>query len=413
MQPKVAHIVTTFFPTNVSAWVSALAEDQRERGWQVEFIVGRNASDNLIREKERQGFQVTQLNSLRKYIYPLQDVQALGELTSLLRRKKFDLVHTHLAKAGILGRLAARLAGVRPIIHSVYGATFAPQQSKAKFLLFKGLEKLVGRVTDQFIFVGRELQEAYRRFGVCPNGRGAVVYYGKDLIPFLRVAALTAPERRARKAAAGFSPESVILGNVSRLVPWKGHHHALDLMAGLKRDFPCLKLVIVGDAKTPTEQAYKQRLTRQVKDLGLEEDLVFTGWQSDPASYYALFDLYLLTSMPFEGVPGSVIEAAIAGVPVVGFDCYGVREIPGVRARLVPHQDLNALAQALREEIARLPAAPACRRLSQDQLRRMQEQFSMARMVTETFNLYRQALARRKGLPGLHAAGPQGSFTRR
>ena len=287
----------------------------------------------------------------------------------------------------MLGRLAARLAGVPHVVHSVYGATFAPTQPWSRRVLFRGLERLAGRATDAFIFVGQELKEAYCRAGVCPPPKGRVVYYGKDLTPFLQVAALSREERRARRQDLGFAADDLILGNVSRIVPWKGHDHAVRLLARLKPRHPNLKLIIVGDAKTPSEQAYKHRLRRRVQKLGLHRDIIFTGWVKDPARYFAIFDLYLLTSMPLEGVPGAVIEAAVTGVPVVGYDCYGVREIPGVQATLVPGGDLAALAEALEGELLRLspglrgqggppPLAEICR------------QFALERMLQETREIY-------------------------
>jgi glycosyltransferase involved in cell wall biosynthesis len=392
MTPKVAHVITTFFATNTSAWVSALAEDQQARGWQVEIIVGRNASPDLMDQKRQQGFAVTQVDSLRKYVHPVHDGTALWDLFRLFREKKFHLIHTHLAKAGVVGRLAAKAAGIRSIVHSVYGATFAPTQPLGKYLLYKNLEKLAGRFTDRFVFVGRELHDAYQQAGVCPNGKGAVVYYGKDLTAFLEMAALSDQERLARKQAAGFDPDAIILGNVSRLVPWKGHHYALQVVSALKEEFPQLKLIIVGDAKTPSEHAYKETLLKTVNSLGLEQNVIFTGWQKDPAAYYAIFDIYLLTSMPFEGVPGSVIEAVVAGLPIVAFDCYGLREIPGISARLVPTGDLAKLTAVLKEELTRLSQVRHIHRTSAMQISQLQERFNMSRMVQETFALYQPLL---------------------
>src|SRR3990172_10831018 len=99
MTPKVAHVITTFFATNTSSWVSALAEDHLARGWQVDLIVGKNAAPELIEEKRRQGLEVTQVNNLRKYVHPWHDARAFWELFGLFREKQYDLVHTHLAKA--------------------------------------------------------------------------------------------------------------------------------------------------------------------------------------------------------------------------------------------------------------------------------------------------------------------------
>jgi len=386
---KIAHVVTTFLNSNATGWVMALAEDQKRRGCQVDLVVGRNASMDLMAEKQTQGFGVIQVPSLRKYVRPFQEVQALIDLYRVFRARRYDVVHTHLAKAGVIGRLAARLAGVSRLVHSVYGASFSPTQFWPRRIFFRDLERLAGKRTDRFIFVGRELQEAYCRAGVCSADQGQVIYYGKDLTPFLAVAGLSREERLAQRRALGLGEKDIVMGNVSRIVPWKGHDLALKVFANLKKTFPTLKLVIVGDARTLSEQGFKKRLLRQVQLGGWEEDIKFTGWVQDPARYFAAFDLYLLTSMPFEGVPGAVIEAAVAGVPVVGFDCYGVREIPGVRATLVPPKDIEALTLAVRDQFNRL-AIPE--NWSQESLvgavEQMRQQFDLGRMVNQTWDIY-------------------------
>jgi hypothetical protein len=164
---KIAHVVTTLYETNATGWVTALAQDQLSRGCQVDLIVGRNASPQLMAARRAQGFGVIQIPSLRKYVRPVQEIRALVDLYRLFRTARYDVVHTHLAKAGVIGRLAANLAGIPRVVHSVYGATFSPTQSWARRVLFRDLERLAGRATDAFIFVGRELQEAYCRAGVC------------------------------------------------------------------------------------------------------------------------------------------------------------------------------------------------------------------------------------------------------
>jgi len=392
MAVRVAHVVTTFYDTNATGWVMAVAEDQRQQGWQVELIVGRNASPELMAEKRAAGFGVVQVPSLCKYVRPFQEVRALMDLYRLFRERRYDVVHTHLAKAGVVGRLAAGLAKVPRVIHSVYGATFAPSQFWGRRFFFRGMERLAARATDTFIFVGEELREAYCRAGVCPLPKGQVVYYGKDLTPFLQIAALSREERLARRQDLGLGEQDIVLGNVSRIVPWKGHYQAVQVFSELKPRYPHLKLVIVGDAKTPSERAYRDRLVRTVEKRGLKHDIRFTGWVKDPARHFAVFDLYLLTSLPLEGVPGAVIEAAVAGVPVVGFECYGVREIPGVKATLVPSGDRAALTAALRQEIQNLAAAIGHGAQSPAVLMQLCQRFDMGHMVRATSRLYQQLL---------------------
>jgi glycosyltransferase involved in cell wall biosynthesis len=214
------------------------------------------------------------------------------------------------------------------------------------------------------------------------------------LSPFQAVARLSPKERRAHRQALGLKEQDIVLGNVSRLVPWKGHDYAVEVFGALKETFPNLKLMIVGDAKTPSEKGYKEHLIKQVRRRGLEGDIIFTGWVQDPARYFAALDLYLLTSMPFEGVPGAVIEAAVTGVPVVGFEVYGVREIPGVQATLVPPKDVRALTSALREKLQDLAIGNGNGNGNQSAAvqNQMRQQFDLGRMVRETWDVYHHIL---------------------
>lgn len=389
---KIAHICTTFTAASGIKWSLLIAQDQKRRGWEVEFITGRNASADLVRETENRGFKVTKINSLTKYINPLNDLMALFNLAAYLREGQFDLVQTYLAKAGVIGRLAAKMAGRAKICHLVKGATFAPTMPQVKQVLFKNLEKLAAKVSDRLVFVGQELRDSYVAAGVCDPGKALVIYNSFELSPFVKASEIFQEERQARRQAIGLAPRDIVLGNVSRIVPWKGHHYALDLVEELKNDFP-IKLVIVGDAVVPSEYAYKRKLLKRLYELGIENEVIFTGWQQNPSHYYSIFDIYLLTSMPMEGLPGSILEATAAGVPVVGFECYGVREILGNDAHLVPSKDLSALSREVRREIARLPKNRYTPKKNPDLIRRLQERHGVERMVREYRDLYDRVLS--------------------
>jgi glycosyltransferase involved in cell wall biosynthesis len=389
---KIAHICTTFTHASGLNLLLLLAEDQKRRGWEVEFITGRNASADLVQEMENRGFKVTQIKSLLKYINPISDFKALIDLAAYLRKRHFDLVHTSLAKAGIIGRLAAKMARIKKIIHTVKGATFAPTMPLVNQFLYKNLEKLTARFSDQLIFVGRELRDSYVQAGVCDLRKNAVIYNSVDLLPFIKAREISEEERQARRQSVGFGSQDIVLGNVSRIVPWKGHHFALKLVKELKREFP-VKMVIVGDAVVPLEQAYNRELRQRVKDLGIEKEVIFTGWQQDPSFYYSIFDIYLLTSMPLEGIPKSILEATMAGLPVVGFECCGVREILGDEVRLVASKDLPALSREVREEIAHLPENRRNCQKNLNLIAKLQQRHSVERMVREYRELYDRELS--------------------
>ena len=392
--PKIAHLVTTFYPGMTWAPTLLLAEDQRRQGWQVEFVAGYHGCPDFVKETKRRGFPVTQIPSLKKYIHPWKDLKALTELAQLLKSKKPDLVHTHLAKAGILGRLAARQAGVKNIFHTVYGPTFAKTLPFWRRWPFWAAEKYVGKFTSQFIFVGQDLRSSYLRSGVCSQENSLVIYGAKNLEPFIQSACLSETERRRNRQAFGLDHEAPIIGYVARIVPSKGHMYALRAFQKLKSFHQSAKRIIVGDARVPSEHVFKNSLVAKIKKLGLQEEIIFTGWlnEKETAHYYGLFDILIFPSI-YEGLPVAVLEAMAADIPVVGFDCGGVRELLGDDPNLVPVKDTEALTAVLGKEIARVSERRRQRGKNLRKIEILNEFFSIERMVEETRKLYQTALS--------------------
>ena len=393
---RIAHLITTFYPGPAAHdRTFAIAADQIKRGWKVEFITGYNASAELIRVKQKEGFPVTQMANLRKYVHPLNDIKALNDLVRLFRKKKIDLVHTHWAKAGVLGRLAARVAGVRRVIHSVYGPTFAPVIPKGSRIIYWCLEKLAANFTDCFIFNGKNLRENFIKAGICKRNNSQVIYGGRDLSPFLQIPSLPEKVRLARKVQLSLDPKDLIIGYVARIVPSKGHTYALHAFSKLKDRYKQAKLLFVGGSIWPSEKAFEAKLVEEVRELGLESSVIFVGWQSEPAQYYSIFDIFIFPSL-YEGLPGAILEARAADLPIVAFDCGGVREIVGDNCSIVPIKDVEGLASALKKEIDLISETRRRRGQNQAQLQRLQARFSVARMVTETGQLYERLLLENK-----------------
>jgi glycosyltransferase involved in cell wall biosynthesis len=391
-RPRIAHVWTTFYPDHgAMKRTLVIAEDQRQRGWEVEFIIGYNVSPKVIQETRRRGFSVTQVASLRKYIYPHLELIALIDLVRLFHKKKFQLVHTHTAKAGIIGRLAACIARVPHVLHTVYGPTFAPSLTPLRRLTYWSLEILAGKMTDKFIFVGQDLRSHYLRAGICTPHNSQVIYGGRDLTPFFAASSLPEAARCAGRQALGLAPQAGLIGYVARLVPSKGHTFAIRAFHQAKPYLRGAKMIFVGEGRLLSEQAYQKKLIEVIKNLGLQNEIIFTGWVDNPSYYYGLFDILIFPSL-YEGLPGAVIEAAAADLPVVGFDCGGVREILGDKATLVPVRDVEGLAKGLKREMAHLEERRLLRGRKVYELNNLKETFSIARMVEETYRIYNELL---------------------
>ncbi|RJR39784.1 MAG: glycosyltransferase [Deltaproteobacteria bacterium] len=397
MPYKIGHIIAVFNPEAVARDAIALGVDQKERGWEVEFITGNYVTPALVRKVQDNGFPVTQLQSLHKHIHPRNDIVTFWHLLRLLRNRKFDLVHTHLHKAGIMGRLAAKIANPQTItIHSVHGASFAPSLPFYENVPYWLLEKIAAPWNDKYIFVSEDIRDSFIRAKICTMEKTAVSYVPRDLTPYRAVTALPEEERRARRRTQGIGAETIVLGNVSRIIPWKGHEYGLRVIAKLKKEFANIKYVIVGGPRTPVEKPHMDHLVNLAKSLGIFQDVIFAGWQTDTPFFYSLFDIYLMTSMLIEGLGLSVLEAYAAGVPVVGFDWFGAREILGDTPNVVPSGDISALVAAVKREISRLPSSRRHRHEDLPRIRALQERHSLPRRLAEIAGIYQDCLRNRK-----------------
>jgi glycosyltransferase involved in cell wall biosynthesis len=286
------------------------------------------------------GLRVHIIPELGREIHFWDDAVVFVKLFRLLRKIRPTIVHTHTAKAGTVGRLAALAARVPIRVHTFHGHVFRGYFGPRVTRLFLWIERLLARGTTQIIAVSpsqaAELADVFR---VCERKRIHVVPLGLDLEPLgpARIASLRDDFRRE----LGVSDEPVIVC-VGRLVPIKNHQLFLRMAAELTARGRCCMYVIVGGG--PEEE----RLRARTKELGLTQRVRFLGWRSDLERIYAGADIVTLTSNN-EGTPVCLIEALAAGRAVVATDVGGVRDVlgDGSLGVLVPPGNAAALAGAV------------------------------------------------------------------
>ncbi len=327
------------------------------------------------------GVEPVVIPALGRALNPLADIRTIWTLYRLIRRLKPDIVHTHTAKAGFTGRVAARLAGVPVIIHTFHGHVFHGYFGPRKTQAFMRLEQLAARLTDRLITLTdalrRELADDYRIAG---RKKIVVLPLGFDLSSFLHAARKSGGFRRAWNI-----PEAVpLVGIVGRMVPVKNHALFLEAAVKLRAQMPDVRFVMVGDGELRAE------IEAQVDALGLRDAVTFTGWQRDLAPIYADLDVLVMCSVN-EGTPVSVIEALAAGCPVVATAVGGLPDLldGGALGRLVPSGDVDVLTAALADTLRNPPDMTAARGL-------MQERYSIDRLVRDLDALYRDLLAKKR-----------------
>jgi glycosyltransferase involved in cell wall biosynthesis/ribosomal protein S18 acetylase RimI-like enzyme len=312
------------------------------------------------------------------------DLRAAVELWSLLRRERFDLVHTHNPKPGVIGRVAARLAGVPVVVNTVHGLYATPQDRFAKRATVLGLEWLAARCSHLELYQSEEDLTWSRRLRLAPAGRARLLGNGTDLDRF--DPALVGAGRVAElRRELGLPADALVVGMVGRLVAEKGYRELFAAARAVRRADPRVRFLAVG---TPDLDKADAITEAELERAGA--DVCFAGWRDDVRDLLAAMDVFVLASWR-EGMPRSAIEAAAMGRPLVLTDIRGCREVAGHEreALLVPPRDPEALAAA----VLRLAGDPALRhRLAAAARTRAVERFSEAAVAQRVVDHYGRLL---------------------
>jgi glycosyltransferase involved in cell wall biosynthesis len=324
----------------------------------------------------------TVIPELGRSVSPVRDLRTVAKLVPTLRRQKPQIVETHTAKAGFVGRLAARLAGVPVVLHVFHGHVFYGYFGRAQTCVYVGIERLLARLSDRIVTISASQQhDMVHVYRIAPPDKVVVVPLGFDLTAFAEA------KRRAGgrlRAALGVAADVPLVGLVGRLTAVKNPALFVEAALRVLECVPCAHFCLVGDGELRPEVESK------IVALGLAERVHLAGWQRDMPAVYAALDLLALTSLN-EGTPVTAIEALAAGVPVVATAVGGVPDVvqDGVTGMLVPAGSAEALAVA----IAALLADPASRqKLASAGQRDVLARFGRARLISDMDALYRSLL---------------------
>lgn len=324
------------------------------------------------------------LPELIRPVRPWTDWIAYRRLTEHFRRESPHIVHTHSGKAGILGRLAARKAGVPIILHTIHGPSFGSFQGPLSNLLFTGAERFAARVTDHFVVVADAMARQYVNAGVGRAEQFSRVFSGFDLDPFL--SARPDPELAKR---LGIQPGDFVVGKVARLFELKGHDDLFRAAPELLQRIPNLRILLVGDGP------WRERFEALARQPPLNGRILFTGLipPADIPRHLALMDVLVHLSRR-EGLARVLPQALAAGRPIVAYDCDGASEvcIDEQTGFLIQPDHLDALVNRL----GQLADAPdLARSLAAEGQAFVRERFSTERMVLDLDHLYRDWIHRK------------------
>lgn len=355
-----------------------------------------------FRTDDGRGIGMHEVPDLCREVSPVRDYRCVGQLRALIDRIKPDVVHTHSSKAGIIGRIAAfassRSASSPAVLHTIHGPPFMPVEGSALRRLkiravnkvYEVSERYAARQCHLILSVADAMTQQFLARGIGRPEQYETVYSGMEVARYLepRDASET---REAMRRSLGFSEGDFVIGTVARLAEHKGHDDILDACGEDLRANPSWKLLWVGDGW------WKDRLLARVASLGLTGRVITTGLVPSErvAAHMRAMDVLVHPSYR-EGLPRTVPQALLCGVPVVATDVDGTREacIEGKTGRLVPLGDRESLREAVRWMYDH-PDERA--RLGQQGREMCRVRFSAEHMVAHLEEVYERSLRMARG----------------
>jgi glycosyltransferase involved in cell wall biosynthesis len=285
--------------------------------------------------------KIQSVPNLIRAIHPWKDALASRDLKQLIRNWQPDVVHTHSAKGGLLGRMAAWHCRVPCVVHTVHGAPFHPYQNPWSRRFFVLCERWASKRCHHMISVADAMTSLMVEAGVASSEKFTTVYSGMDVEPFVNADS----QRQAMRSRLGFSENDVVYGKIARLFHLKGHEYVIEAAKKICSENGNLKFLFVGDGLL--REAYEADIQR----AGLQDRFVFAGLvpPSDVPSYIGAMDVLVHTSLR-EGLARALPQALISGKPAISFDVDGAREvvINGQTGCLIAPKDIAGLVQAIR-----------------------------------------------------------------
>ena len=387
---RVAHVITRMILGGAQENTLLNCEDLlREHGDDVLLVTGPplGPEGSLLERATAHGVPTTIIPEMRREIHPLRDAAAYRHVRRVLADFRPDVVHTHSAKAGILGRAAARALGVPAIVHTVHGAPWHPYQSAASRRFYQACERWAARRTDAFICVADAMTDLMVAANIAPREAFTTIYSGMEVEPFL-----SADEHRARmRRQLGYSDEHVVVGKIARLFHLKGHEYLIAAAERVVARDPRVRFLLVGDG------ILRGQLAADIARRGLSDKFHFAGLvpPTEIPAYLSAMDMLAHTSLR-EGLARTLPQALLAGKPAISYDIDGAREVvqTGETGYLLPPESIEPLADAILE----LAADPAMRqRLGSAGRARCRERFDHRHMTREIRRVYERVLGQGRG----------------
>jgi glycosyltransferase involved in cell wall biosynthesis len=315
------------------------------QGLTVEIACSPDADSEQL---QQEGYIVRPIQ-IDRQISPLLNLKTIFQLARLMREQQYDLVHVHTPIAAVLGRIAARLAGVKRVIYTAHGFPFHSLSSPAQYRFYFTIEQICAQLTDLI------LTQSYEDFltaltqRLCSDYKLRHLSNGLDIDRFSVDRLNPNHQLQLRKSLGVPDSAAPIIGIVGRLTRKKGSEYLIEATAKLLAQFPNVHILVIGSELSTDPEPLQAELIQRIHTLGIQDHVTFTGFRDDIPELLGLLDVFVLPTYFNEGLPRSILEAMSMRLPVVATDIRGCREavIHGKTGFIVPPQNSDKLADAL------------------------------------------------------------------
>ncbi len=348
---KIVHIITRLILGGAQENTLITCKLLAKRGHDVTLITGPalGPEGELFNQAQNQGYKIIIVDKLRRAIDPIFDIPAYYEIKKILSQLQPDIVHTHSAKAGILGRLAAYKLKTQnsklKIVHGIHGLAFHPYQSHWLNSFYIAVEKYTAKKTDFFISVADAMTNQSLAVGIGRSDQYVTAYSAIEEDDFLKP--IPDEQKKQFRQRYGVPENATVIVTIARLFMLKGHDYIIESAKTLSKQFDNCVWLFIGDGNLSDQ--YKQ----QVKELGLEHKIKFTGLLPPSRIPLAIQSSDILVHCSLrEGLARTLPQALLCGRPAISFDVDGAREVINENTgRLIEPKNIVQLIRACAELI--------------------------------------------------------------
>jgi glycosyltransferase involved in cell wall biosynthesis len=384
-RPRVLRIITRMNIGGPATHVVLANRGLADRGWETLLLFGSVEADEAEVDLAATAIPMERIPTLARSIRPIPDLRSAVAIARVIRRFRPDVIHTHLSKAGLLGRPVALATSRAVRVHTFHGTVFGGYFGATATGAIVRAERFLGHRSDAIVALSDRQRDELIDARIAPAARIKVVPLGLDLERFAM--ARDDAARQSARSTLGIPADALVIVAIGRLVPIKRLERLIDAFAAVAGRVPGSLLYLVGDGSE------RETLQARVAAAGLLDRVTFVGWSGSTPDWYAGTDVVALTS-DREGTPLALIEAAAAGRPVVATDVGGVADVvaDGSTGFVVPASSVDALA----DRLTQLAQDPDLRRAMGSEAPAHAIRYSADRLVADLDRLYRDTLANRR-----------------